>query len=249
MIGLILRPLARRLGVLFAFTALFLAAAVTARVLTGTPDGHVDLDRLFVVGGAPLASTLILFGWVIGRFPVIAVLVLMAGLFSHDRSHGFARLYAARPVSLIAVYGLRFLLLAGIAFTLSVTLVPLFDIIIIGSWAGPSTLVLSAAYVLAYGALVALLSVWTRYDSWIALALAFAAIVFHALRTSGTLGAAPPGVAETIAIALPPQGALSTIETAFAQLQPVPWTAFSYVLLYSAVMLLIAALFMTRREI
>lgn len=247
--SLTLRALQRRLAVLAAFAAVFLLAATTARLLSGTHDGHVELDRIFEIGGAPLASGLLLIGWVIGRFPLIAVLVLMAGLFSRDRTHGWARLYYARPIAPLAFYARRAGLLAAIAFLISAAVMPGFDVIMLGTWAGAATLVLIAAYVLAYGSLVALLSVWTRHDAWAALLLALVAIVWHALRTGGVLVGAPPGVAEIVSIALPPHGALLALESAFAQLQPIPWDAFLYVTLYATLMLVLGGISLAWREV
>src|SRR5690606_25602536 len=90
---LALRAIQRRIALLAGFAALFLLAATAARLITGAHDGHFELDRLFEIGGAPLASGLLLLGWVIGRFPLIAVLALMGGVFSRDRERGYARLY------------------------------------------------------------------------------------------------------------------------------------------------------------
>jgi hypothetical protein len=244
-----LRALQRRILVLLAFALAFLAAAGTARLVTGSHSGHVELDRIFEIGGAPLASALLLLGWVIGRFPMIAALVLAAGLFSQDRSGGHARLYYVRPVSPLTVYGARFLGLMLLAFVLSAALMPAFDVIMLGQWAGPNTLILIAAYVIVYGSLVALLSVWTRGDAWIALLLAIFAIVWHALRTSGAVDTTPPGVREVVTLILPPHGALFAIETAFAQMQPIPWYAFRYVSLYGAVLLILAGVSITQREV
>ena len=46
------------------------------------------------------AGLILLIGWLVGRFPMIAALVLMQGAFSSDRAAGYARLYAVRPRSL-----------------------------------------------------------------------------------------------------------------------------------------------------
>lgn len=244
-----LRALRGRLLVLLAFAAVFLAAATAARLVTGSHEGHIELDRIFEIGGAPLASALLLVGWAIGRFPMIAVLVLAAGLFSHDRATGHARLYFARPASPLRLYGVRFVVLALVAFALSAVLVPAFDIIMLGHWAGPNTLVLIAAYIIAYGSLTAFLSAWTRGDAWIALLLGIFAIVWHSLRVGGVLETTPPGVREVVSLMLPPHGALFAIETAFAQMAPLPRDAFLYVLLYGAVLLVLAGVSLTQREI
>src|SRR3990172_2368409 len=75
----------RRIIGLLAFGALFSAAAVTARLVSGR-GGHVEFDALLQVGGYPMVSALLLTGWLVGRFPLIAVLVLMAGVYS-DQHH------------------------------------------------------------------------------------------------------------------------------------------------------------------
>lgn len=244
-----LQAMRRRLLVLLAFAAAFLATAGAARVLTGSHDGHLELDRLFEVGGAPLASGFLVLGWALGRFPLFAVLVLMAGCFSHDRAAGYTRLYYARPVSPLSVYGARFLVLSFFAFALSALLMPTFDVILLGRWAGPATLVLIGAYVIAYGTLAALLSAWTRGDAWLALLLALLAIVWHALRTGGALETTPPGIREVVTLLLPPHGALFRLEMAFAEVRPVPWDAFVYVCMYGALMLVLAGISIVQREV
>lgn len=244
-----LRAMRGRLLVLLAFGAVFLAAAATARLVGGSAEGHVDLDRIFQVGGAPLASALLLLGWAIGRFPMIAVLVLMAGVVSHDRTTGLARLYFSRPASAVGLYAVRFVVLAVIAFALSAVLVPVFDVIMLGHWAGPNTLLLIAAYVITYGSITALLSAWTRGDAWIALLLGILAIVWHSLRVGGVLENTPPGIREVITVILPPHGALFAIETAFAQAGPPPLDAFLYILVYGVILLVLAAISIARREV
>lgn len=243
-----LRALRGRLLVLLAFAAVFLAAAATARLVSGGADGHVELDRIFEIGGAPLASALLLLGWAIGRFPMIAVLVLMAGVVSHDRATGHARLYLARPASPLGLYGVRFIVLAITAFAMSAVLVPLFDLIMLGHWAGPNTLLLIAAYIVTYGSITALLSVWTRGDAWIALLLGILAIVWHSLRAGGVLENTPPGVREVVTLLLPPHGALFAIESAFAQAGPLPFDAFIFVLVYGLVLLVLAGVSIAQRE-
>lgn len=249
LVGPALLALRRRILGLLAFSMLFLAAAAATRLLAPTHEGHVEVEQLFQIGGYPLVSGLLVLGWILGRFPLIAALVLLAGIFSYDRSMGYARLYAARPVALTAIYGMRFAVLICLACALSALLLPAFDMLLIGQWAGPSTLVLVVAYVFVYGSLVALLSVWTRADAWIALGLALAAILWHALRTGGALDALPVALREVVSILLPPHGALFQLETAFANLQPIPWPAFAYVIAYSAVLLILAGFGLVNREI
>ncbi len=246
--GLTLRARRKRIVVLLAFAALFLAAGTTARLLVSDEGGHVNADRLFLLGGYPAVSALLLLGWILGRFPLIATLVLMAGLVSHDRAEGYARVYAVRPASPLRVYGARFAVLAGVAFAISAVLMPTFDLLMLGTWAGPATLVLILGYVLAFGGLVALLSVWTRADAWIALLLALAALVWDGLRSAGAL-AVPPGVRDVVRFILPPQSAIFRLEEAFGNVQPIPWDAFLYVAGYGVVMLALAALALHRREV
>jgi hypothetical protein len=246
---LTLRARLRRIGALAAFGMLFLASGATARIFTGDEHGHVELDQLFALGGATLVSALLLLGWLIGRFPLIAALVLMAGLFSDDRAAGYARLYAVRPRSLVLLYAARFLLLALVAFAMSALLLPGFDVIVLGTWAGPSVFVLIAAQILVFGALTALLSAFTRADAWTALFLGILAIIWDALRRVELLRDAPTGLRETVSVLLPPHGALSRIELAYGSLQPVPWDAFLYIGLYAALLLLLAGLATASREI
>lgn len=242
------RSLRRRLFGLAGLCLVFLFAASAAAVFLRDEHGDVHIDSLFVVGGYPAASALLLIGWLIGRLPLIAVLLLMAGLVSDDRASGLARLIAVRPVSPVAVYATRFALLAGIAFAACALVMPAFDLLMIGEWAGPATLVLIAAYVIAYGALIAFLSVWTRGDAWLALLLAIVAIAWAALDRVALLPV-PPVLAQGIGFLLPPQPALFELEGAFADLEPIPWDAFLFCVGYGAFFLGLAAASLARREV
>jgi hypothetical protein len=239
----------RRIIGLIAFGAVFLAAAAAARLLTGGEHGHVELDPLFAMGGTTLVSALLLTGWLIGRFPLIAILVLTAGSFSDDRAAGYARLYAVRPRSLVALYGARFLLFALLAFVLSSIVMPAFDLIVLGEWPAPDIFVLMAAQIIVFGSLTTLLSLLTRADAWTALFLGILALVWDALRRADFLVNAAPGVRDAVTVALPPQGALLRIESAFGSAQPVPWEAFLIVCLYGTLVLLLAGVALTRREL
>lgn len=238
----------KRVIAMVAFGTVFLVAGLASRMLLRDAEGHVELDAVFEVGGYTLASALILMGWVLGRFPLIATVVLLAGVFSGDRDAGYARIYSTRPVSLLGVYTVRFAVLAGAAYLLSALLLPVFDLLLLGTWAGPATLVLILAHVLVYGGLMAVLSLWTRTDAWIAIFLAAAAIVWHALITGGALFV-PPGVRDVITFLLPPQAALLQLEGAFAGVEPIPWSAFVHAAGYGVVLLGLAAVTFYRREI
>ncbi|MEJ2503053.1 MAG: hypothetical protein P8177_06995 [Gemmatimonadota bacterium] len=245
--GLDLLARRRRILALVAFAALFLAAAVTAATL-GRDDGHVEMDALFQVGGYPLVSGLLLAGWLIGRFPMVASLVLLAGIIADDRDGSRARLLAVRPASPVLLYGTRFLGLSALAFALSAVLLPLFDTIMLGRWGGSATLVLILAHVLVWGGLTTLLSVLTSLDAWIALLLGLFAMVWTSLATAGMTPLAPP-IAEVVTFLLPPIDALFALESAFADVAPIPWGAFWFCAGYGAVMLVTAAYLMRRREI
>lgn len=248
MLALFMRTRVRRIAALFGFALLFLAAGTTARALVDTEHGQVEMGELFLVGGYPLVSTLLLLGWLLGRFPFIAILALTAGIVSEDRTSGMSRLYAVRATSLIGIYVRRFLAVALVAFLLSAVLLPAFDLIMLGTWAGYATLILIVSYVAVYGALCFLLSVWFRSEVWLTLALAIAAMLWDALLRAGKLGAAAPGIREAVAILLPPQGALFQLESAFGSLQPVPWGAFAYVMAYAVILLGAAAVSLRLRE-
>lgn len=236
-----------RLLALFAFSAVFLLAGTGAALTLKDETGVVHLDELFAVGGYTAPSALLLLGWLIGRLPLIAVVALTAGVVSEDRRGGLARLIAVRPVSPFAVYGVRLAVLAAIAFAICAVVMPAFDLLMLGKWAGPATLVLIAAYVMVYGGLTALLSVWTRWDGWIALLLAVLSTVWAALDRAGvlTIGA---GVKQFFTFVLPPQPALFAIENAFANVQPIPWNAVAFAAGYGLLMLLLAAAALLRAE-
>jgi hypothetical protein len=238
----------RRLVALGALCVVFLLAAAAAAAFLRDEHGDVHIDSLFLVGGYPAASALLLLGWLLGRLPLIAILVLMSGLVADDRTNGLARLIAVRPVSPVAVYATRFALLAAIVFAVCAIVMPGFDLLMLGEWAGAGTLVLIAAYLLAYGGLLAFLSVWTRGDAWIALLLAIVALVWSALDRAAVLPVAP-ALADVIGFLLPPQPALLQLEGAFAELAPVPWDAFAYCAGYGAFFLALAGLSLARREL
>ena len=242
------RAMRRRLLALAGLCLVFLFAAAAAAVFLRDEHGDVHIDSLFAVGGYPAASALLLIGWLIGRLPLIAVLVLMAGLVSDDRASGLARLFAVRPVSPVTVYAMRFALLAGLAIIACALVMPAFDLLMLGEWAGPATLVLIAAYVVAYGGLVAFLSVWTRGDAWLALLFAIVAIAWAALDRVALLPVPSP-VAQGVGFLLPPQPALFELEGAFAEVAPIPWDAFAYCLGYGAFFLVLAGLSLVRREV
>lgn len=245
--GLELLARRRRILALIATAALFLAAGATAAAL-GREDGHVEFDRLFQIGGYPLISGMLLAGWLLGRFPMIATLVLLAGVVADDRRDGRARLLAIRPVHPAVIYGVRFLVLGATAFLLSAVLLPSYDLLLLGEWAGPATLVLILAHVMVWGGLTALLSVFTGLDAWIALMLALLALVWTSLVTAGMMPLAAP-VAEAIGFVLPPQPALLALEGAFADVQPIPWDAFWFCVGYGVVGVVLAALAVGRREV
>ena len=247
MIPLTLRALRQRFLLLFAFAGAFLLAAFSARALSGAGD-HVELDRIFELGGPTLGAAYIVIGWLVGRFPLLVTLVLLAGVFSHDRHTGTARILLARPVSPVALHGVRFLALTFTAFLLAALLLPLFDLVMLGRWAGPATFVLIAANVIAYGGLIALLSSLTRADAWIALLLTILAITWNALRTVGMLDALPPGGRQFVTLILPPHGSLLALEAAFGNLEPIPWNAFTDVCIYGASMLALGLFLFHRSE-
>lgn len=238
----------RRLFALGALCVVFLLTAAAASLFLRDEHGDVHIDQLFLVGGYPAASAMLLLGWLIGRLPLIAVLLLMSGLIAEDRTNGLARLIAVRPVSPVVVYGVRFALLAAITFVACALVMPAFDVLMLGEWAGLGTLVLIAAYLLAYGGLLAFLSAWTRGDAWLALLLAIVAIVWTALDRAAIVPVAP-ALADAIGFLLPPQAALFELEGAFAELAPIPWDAFAYCAGYGAFFLALAALSVARREV
>lgn len=242
------RAVRGRIVLLGVFSAIFLAAALTARAVAGHGE-HIEPDALFELGGFPLVSAVLLLGWSIGRFPVLAILVLAAGLFSADHASGMVRVYGARRISLVHVYLVRLVVLALVAFLLSAVLMPLFDVILLGRWAGSATLVLIVAYITAYGGLVAFLSVFTRADAWIALALGISSLVWAVLRGTGVLTNVPGVLRDMVTFALPPQDAFFALESAFAEVAPIPWGAFAYAIGYGLVFLVLGGILLANREI
>lgn len=243
-----LRRQQRRILGLLAFGGLFIAAAATARLLAGEQD-HVEFDRLMQIGGYPMVSALLLSGWLVGRFPFIAAIVLMAGVFSDTERNGLARLLEVRRLSPLHPFALRVLLALLLALGTSAIVLPAFDVIMLGHLPSHQLYALALGYVLAFGALTALLSTITRHEAWITLFLAVVAMIWQALLRAGTLATAPPAMREAVTIMLPPQGALQRLEHAFAADQAVPWFALGYIAVYAALLLVVAGVIAAKREI
>ncbi|MGH7475740.1 MAG: hypothetical protein ACRELD_05585 [Longimicrobiales bacterium] len=247
--GPTLHALRPRLLALLALAAVFLFVALSAALFLRDEAGHVEIGQLFLIGGYPLASAVLLLGWLLSRFPMIAALVLLAGFFSADHERGHARLIATRPVSLTGVYGARLLLLIGLAFLISALLLPLFDLLMLGGhWAGPVVFVIIAGQILVYGSLCALLSIWTRGDAWITLLIAIIAITWDAVLRVGSVYV-PPGARAFVGTLLPPQSAMFRLEGAYSATQAIPWDAFAFVVAWSFVVLLLAAASLRLREL
>jgi hypothetical protein len=246
---LTLRSRARRIAGLAAFGMLFLVAAIVARVFTGGGHDHLELEPLFQLGGSTLVSALLLLGWLVGRFGIIATLVLLSGVFSEDRDSGHARLVAVRPRSLATLYAARAFVLTLTAFVMSVVLLPMFDIIMLGRFTGGAVFALIGAHVLVFSALTCLLSLFMRGDAWVALFLGILALVWDAFRRIDLLYSTPTFIREGVSMLLPPQGALLRIEAAFGAATPIPWDALLYVGIYAALLYLIAGALVSRRDL
>ncbi|MEX2281636.1 MAG: hypothetical protein WEE89_04010 [Gemmatimonadota bacterium] len=245
---LVLVERSRRILGLIGFAILFVLAGFVARLLVGG-SGHVEMGQLYQIGGYPMVSALLLLGWLLGRYPIIATLVLVTGWFSADRAAGYARLYSVRPVSFLRLYGLRLLTLLAVSFVMSAVLMPTFDVLMLGEWTGAAVFVLIGSYVLLYGSLTAFLSLFTRGEGWLALGLGMSAMIWDAMRRAGSLDQAPRIVRQIVSFILPPQGPLFRIETAFGEIQPIPWIDVGYVAAYSAILLLATAVFIVDREV
>lgn len=240
--------LRRRLLWLLAFGGLFIAAAAAAR-LVGGEGGHVEFDTIMQVGGYPMLSALLLTGWVVGRFPAVVVLVLLAGVFSDLRYHGLARLLEVRARPPLLLLALRVALGLALALVLSIAVLVVFDMVMLGRAPGVQLFVLVLAHVLTFGAVTTLLSTVTRADAWAAAFAIIVAMIWQSLLRSGTLATAPPGVREVVTVILPPQGALLQLENAFAGDLAVPWPALLYAAIYAALVLLLAGVVARKREI
>ena len=239
----------RRILALLAFSALYLVSALVFRALAAGEHGQVEPEALFSVGGYALVSTMLLSGWSIGRFPLVIALVLLAGIFSSDVSAGYTRVYATTRVRLHALYGFRLLLLLALAFTISAILLPSFDAIMLGKLPGGGIFILMTAYLLVFGSLTAFFSVFTRADAWCTMFVFLCALLWHAMLRGGMLADAPAAVTQVVTMILPPQGALNAIEDAFGMATAIPWNAFLYVCAYAALVLVLAAVALGRREI
>ncbi|MEO5511318.1 MAG: hypothetical protein ABIV28_06200 [Longimicrobiales bacterium] len=239
----------RRIAALLLFGLLYLIGALTVRAVGIGEHGQVEPDALQNFGGYPLVSAFLLLGWSIGRYPLVIILVLVGGLFSTDAYAGYARLYAATRVRLITLYGFRLALLMVVAFVMSSVLLPIFDFIILGKLSSPQLLVLVGCYILVFGSITALFSVFTRADAWCTLFAWITAMIWAALGRGGFVTNVPDAVVQGITVVLPPQHALNAIEDAFGNVMPTPWGAVLYVCMYAALMLLVSGYLLSRREI
>lgn len=251
MIGALLRLAVSEARGRIAFVALVGMAFLLGAALTAGAAGgeHAEMDEVFRLGGYPLVSAVLLMGWTVGRFPLLAAIALFAGFAWGGSASGRARTMRTRPVSEGLVFGSRAVVFALAAFLLSALVLPAFDLLLLRTWAGPATLVLAAGHVLAYGSLTALLSVWTRADAAIAAVLAILAHVWHAALRSGAADAVPFPVGRLFSFLLPPQGALFALENAFAGIEPIPWDSFAYVAGYAALLAGLTGVSLLVREI
>lgn len=141
----------------------------------------------------------------------LCMIILLGGSVSGDRASGWYRMYFAHPTRPIAYYGVQWLL----ALVLSVGTSAIFLVVgqmvawgeFQGGWTGLYLALLSA---IAYGGMIAVLTVLTRGDAWIALGLY---VVNYVLLQAVSLGVNPfPGVpGQIVALLLPPQLALSDV--------------------------------------
>ena len=249
MIRLYLRSNLRRIAALSAFALLFLLSGLAARFLVGTEHGQVEMGNLYLVGGYPLVSAMLLLGWMLGRYALVATLVMFAGIVSSDRVNGTMRLYAVRPRWVGFLYLKKYLTAAFIVFAMSAFLMPAFDLILLGRWAGPATFLLIISYILVYGSLTFLLSVWLRGEVWIAIMLAITAMLWDALIRSGIIANSAPVIRELVTIILPPQSALFRLETAFGAETAIPWGSFAFVLAYGVIITIAALVSLRIREL
>ena len=249
MMYLYLRSNLRRIAALSAFATLFLLSGLAARFLVGTEHGQVELGNLYLVGGYPLVSAMLLLGWMLGRYALVATLVMFAGIVSHDRVNGTLRLYAVRPRWVGLLYLQKYAIAATIVFAMSAVLMPAFDMILLGRWAGAGTFVLILSYILVYGSLTFLLSVWLRGEVWITIILAITAMLWDALIRSGVIAKAAPGIREAVTVLLPPQSALFRLETAFGAESAIPWDSFAFVVAYGVIITIAGLVSLRIREL
>lgn len=246
----------RRMAALVLAALLLLAAGAVAAAVSRGPEGHVEIAPLLERGGAWLVSGLIFIGWLVGRFPMVAVLTMAGGAFRGGRARpdGAPSRSAGMPggAGKASVprggVALRLGTAAAAAFLLSAVLLPVFDLVMLTAWGGLATLVFILAQVAVYGSLTAFAALWTRWDGWLALVLGAAAMGWHRLAEAGH---APtwPVLADLVAFVLPPRAALVALEDAFPGIQPIPWTALAYALGYAVAVLLVTALIARRRGI
>jgi hypothetical protein len=240
MIPILLRDLAPRL-ILVTLAALFFYALEPA-----FHQHQVPADELFGAvepefGPAGLAASL-------ANLAGLSMLILLGGFVSNDRRRGYYRIYFSHPTSPLAFYGLRWSLAFGLSLFAATVFLVVGQLVAWGGLrGGGSGLLLALLSALAYGGLIAFLSVvLPRGDAWVAVIVYL--FTFFWLQVLA-VGAEPftASIRGAISFVLPPQTAMQDVYSALL-LGQWDWGASAFVVGYGVVWLILAALVLRVRE-
>ena len=203
--------------------------------------GPVAPDLALELGPLGLSATL-------ANLAGLSILILLAGFVSNDRRRGFYRIFFSHPTNPLAFYGLRWLLGFGLALLAAGVFLVVGQL---AAWGevrgGGSGLLLALLSAVAYGGLIAFLSVLLpRGDAWVAVLIY--AFTFAWLFVLG-LGAEPlvAPLRQAITFVLPPQTALQDVYTGLLAGQ-IAWGAAAFVLGYGIFWLGAAGVLLSVRE-
>ncbi len=178
----------------------------------------------------------------------LAMLILLAGFVSTDRRRGYYRIFFSHPTHPLAFYGLRWVLALGLALLAAAVFLVVGQLVAWGEFrGGAGGLLLALLSALAYGGLIAFLSVLLpRGDAWVAVILYF--LTFFWLQMLA-LGAEPftAPVRQAITFVFPPQTALVDVYEGLLAGQT-EWEAAAFVAGYGVFWLGLAGLLLRLRE-
>jgi hypothetical protein len=239
-IPILLRDMLPRL-LLVALTAVMFYMLEPAFHQHDMPAGDVLVEIPPEFGPLGVSATL-------ANLAGLAMLILLAGFVSHDRRHGYYRIYLSHPVHPLAFYGLRWVLAYGLALLTAALFLVIGQLLAWGGLrGGVEGLLLAALSALVYGGLIAFLSVaLPRGDAWVAVVVFF--FTFFWIQVL-TLGAEPftPTLRQAITFLLPPQTALQDIYGALL-VGTTAWGAVAFVIGYGVFWLVAAGLLLRLRE-
>ncbi len=237
MIPILLRDLAPRLLLVVLAGLMFYALE---------PAFHQHEIEAAAVGGAALGPLGI--SATLANLAGLSMLILLAGFVSTDRRRGYYRIFFSHPTHPLAFYGLRWGLALGLALLAAALFLVIGQLVAWGEFrGGVSGLLLAVLSAVAYGGLIAFLSVvLPRGDAWVAVILYFLTFFWLQMLALGAEPFSAP-VRQAITFLLPPQTALQDVYEGLL-VGRADWGAVAFVVGYGVFWLGLAALLLRLRE-